>query len=79
MIQHKNIFKSYGFAVNTYDICTENSIIDGKQCTISLCADNNKSSLVNEEVDIKIIETKTEHFCEITVTTEKYTNYWEWT
>ena len=55
-------FKYHGFTVNPYYICTPNSIIDGKQCTIAWYVDDNKLLHIDEEMNLKIIETISQDF-----------------
>ena len=50
---YSNTLKSHRFAVNIYDMCIENSTINGKQCIISWYVDNNKVSHIDEEVNTK--------------------------
>ena len=41
---HSKTLKSHGFVVNPYYKCISNSTVKGKQCTISWCVDDDKSS-----------------------------------
>ena len=53
--------------VNPYDRCIENSIIDGKQCTIAWYFNDNKVLHIDENLITRIIEAIVEHFGELTV------------
>ena len=44
-----------GFVLNTYDKCTENKMINGKQCTIQWYVDNNKVIHVSADVIKEVI------------------------
>ena len=63
--------KSRGFAVNPYDMWIEKSTIRGNQCTIAWYVDENKVSYIDEEVNIKLIETIAKRFGELTVSIGK--------
>jgi Reverse transcriptase (RNA-dependent DNA polymerase) len=60
--------KNMGFAINPYDPCVANCMIEGSQCTIAWYVDDTKISHVNPDVVTKVIETLEGHFGRMTVT-----------
>ena len=64
---YSKTLKSHGFLVNPYDRCIVNSTIKGKQYTIAWYIDNNKLSHIDEEVNIKLIETIAKTFGNLTL------------
>ena len=57
-----------GFVINPYDRCVANKIINGKQCTIVWCVDNNKVSHEDPNVVNEVIELMKTNFGDLTVT-----------
>ena len=51
-----------GFVLNINDKCTENKIINGKQCTIQWYMDDNKLTHVSDEVITGVIDIIKKHF-----------------
>ena len=51
-----------GFELNPYDLCKANTIIEGKQCTMSWYVDDNKTSQVDPKVANEAIKTIEEFF-----------------
>ena len=68
---YSKTLKSQRFPNNPYDSCISNSTIKYKQCKILWYVDDNKVSHVDEEVNTKVIETISEYFGNLTVTTGK--------
>jgi hypothetical protein len=50
-----NTLKDMGFAINPYDPCAANKIIEGTQCSIVWYVDDNKISHVNPKVVSDIV------------------------
>jgi len=63
--------KQMGFALNPYDPCVANKMINGKQCTIGWYVDDTKISHVDSAVVTGIIEKIEEKFGKMTVTRGK--------
>ena len=57
-----------GFELNPYDLCVDNKIINGKQCTIVWYVDDNKISREDPAVVDSIIQELTTHFGELSIT-----------
>ena len=57
--------------MNTYDKCTTNKIINGKQCTIQCYVDENKVTRVSEYVITGVIYITKKHFVELVVSRGK--------
>ena len=60
-------FKYLRFSINTYNRCTSNKIIDGKQCTIVWYVDDNKLSHVDPNVVTDILEEINNHFGDLVI------------
>jgi hypothetical protein len=71
--QFSSTLEGMGFALNPYDSCIANKVIDGSQCTIVWYVDNTKISHVNHEVVTSIIKLLEQRFDKMTVTREKIT------
>ena len=48
------------FKINPYDRCVANKIINGKQCTILWCVDDNKVSHIDDKVVTDVIDLMTD-------------------
>ena len=48
--------REMGLTLNPYDKCVANKMIDGKQCTISWCVDDNCLTHLSDKVHDRIIE-----------------------
>ena len=58
-----------GWTINTYDKCAANKEINGRQCMIVWCADDNKVSHKDADVVTGVIELTKHHFGDLTITT----------
>jgi len=56
-----------GFTLNPYDKCVANKVINGRQCTVAWCVDDNKLSHVQPEVVTKVLEVIKAHFGELEI------------
>ena len=65
---YSSILKDHGFVINHYDRCVANKTINGKQCTIVFCVDDNKSSQVDHKVVTSVLEIISKHFGTLTIT-----------
>ena len=64
-----------GFALNDYDKCVANKIINDKQCTIVFYVDDNKISHSDPKVVTSVIEDISKYFGELTVSRGKKRDY----
>ena len=64
----KSTLENEGFAVNPYDQCVANKVIEGKQCTIAWYVDDNKISHANPKVVNYVLRIFKKHFGDLTVT-----------
>jgi hypothetical protein len=56
-----------GFELNPHDTCAANKLVDGKQCTIHWCIDDNDTSHVDPQVVTDVVEKIEERFGKMTL------------
>jgi len=66
-----NTLEKLGFAINPYDRCVANKMINGSQCTIVFYVDDNKVSHIDPAVNDEILKIMSDHFGDLTITRGK--------
>ena len=68
---YKDTLENKGLVLDPYDKCTENKIINFKQCTIQWYVDNNEVTHVSEDVITGFIDITKKHVGELVVSCGK--------
>ena len=64
---HAATLEKEGFAINPYDKCVANKVINGEQCTIVWYVGDNKVSHKDPKIVDEVIELMIVHFGDLTV------------